>query len=65
MREGREGGWGRESRLAQRTEQGEGACLPGLCWQTSRFESEVGNLLWFPDWVALFISHRARNMPQP
>lgn len=45
-------------------EQGVKACLLGLDWQTSRLDSEGGNLLWFPNWVALFISHRARDMPQ-
>lgn len=44
--------------------QGVRACPLGLDWQTSSLDSEGGNLLWFPDWVALFISHRARDMPQ-
>lgn len=33
-------------------------------WRASDGDSDVRNLLWFPDWVALFISHGARNMPQ-
>lgn len=46
------------------SEHGVKACLLGLDWQTSRLDSGGGNLLWFPNWVALFISHRARDMPQ-
>ena len=62
--EGREGAWGREKQLPWRSEQGVRACLLGLDWQTSCFDSEGGNLLLFPALVVLLISHRAQNMPQ-
>lgn len=45
--------WARCKRMASRS---------GLADLT--VDSDVENLLWFPDWVALFICHRARNMPQ-